>query len=325
MAVLDILIPTYNRGQSLVKNLTLTSFHLRALNKAFCVRIVIVDNCSNDSSFELVSEWIGSSTDIKVEIYRNSENIGLYNNIIKVLSLAKARFIMYLGDDDFIPMAYWESVFRLVESDDQVGLIQPIRKEIRSDFQVAIPLSTGMAFAKSFKPGLLSTLYLASNCNQLSGLVYRNVGLYRRVVEEGVENLYPFMALAGWVLDGYRGYAIHGCPLLITDGVKKDWGYGMDGTLGDILDNVKYFSRNSYVNRVLGEAYFANRWKWFLSIVFRRGTSYFVLCLQTLLRDKRLLLSSRFFLVYLCFYIQTRMIVHNWKNKVLGRKRKASS
>jgi abequosyltransferase len=318
--ILDILIPTYNRGDNVVKNIVLTCSQLQSLSKERFVRLIIVDNCSTDNSFELITKAVLSFPNFKIEVFRNETNIGLYNNIVKVLSHATSPFIMYLGDDDFIPLKYWEQVFHLLEGQKDLGFIKPCRIGVIAMFDIPIPLYTGEATVKAYERKLKNTLYLASNCNQLSGLVYRNIGLYARIEKEKVRNLYPFMAFAGWVLENYKGYSIEGSPVLITDGVKKDWGYGNDGTLGDIVDNVKFFIPNSYLQRLYGEAFFANKWKWFLGIVLKRGFEYYIVCLKTLLFDKRLLLSTRLLFIYFCSYIELRILIYKWKSKLIKKR-----
>lgn len=311
--LLDILLPTYNRSDKLVKNISLICSQLGILKKESYVKIIIVDNCSSDNTFDAVEGMVAKFPNSRIDLYRNTENVGLYNNIIKALSYASAPFIMYLGDDDFLPMTYWEHVFKLLEGDKDVGFIKPCRREIDSFFDVPTRLDTGDATVKPFKRNMWSTLLLASSCNQLSGLVYRNIDLYARVQREKVLNVYPFMAFAGWVLEKHQGYSIEGSPVLITDGVKKDWGYGQDGTLGDIVDNVKFFLGRPLLKRMIGEAYFANKWKWFLSIVIRKGFYCYFLCLSTLLLDKRLLPSTRLMFIYFCSYIQLRIWIYNAK------------
>ena len=93
---LGICIPTYNRAKYLDK--CLNSFIDNFGELRF--PIYISDNASTDSTEALVNSLHQKYNMI---IYnKNPENIGSYNNILKVIKMANTEYIWLMGDDDAI-------------------------------------------------------------------------------------------------------------------------------------------------------------------------------------------------------------------------------
>ncbi|HEU0086639.1 MAG TPA: glycosyltransferase family 2 protein [Pseudonocardiaceae bacterium] len=68
------------------------------------LELVISDNASDDGTQEICREF--AQSDPRVRYYRQSENIGLLNNFIRVQELAAGTYFKWLGDDDWLAPTY---------------------------------------------------------------------------------------------------------------------------------------------------------------------------------------------------------------------------
>lgn len=97
--ILSIAIPTWNRAGFLQQN-------LRQLNKEIStvpdanIEVIVSDNCSTDQTSDVVREAV--SAGLAVRYIRNKENIGWGRNFFQCFNLAAGRYVMVLGDDDFL-------------------------------------------------------------------------------------------------------------------------------------------------------------------------------------------------------------------------------
>ncbi|ERI90854.1 glycosyltransferase, group 2 family protein [Clostridiales bacterium oral taxon 876 str. F0540] len=104
--LVSILIPTYNRPDYF--KLALES----ALNQTYRnIEIIIGDDSSNNETEKLVDEnYIDKYDNIKY--YRNEENLGQFENDIKLFNMAGGEFINYLMDDDLFENQKIEKMMR---------------------------------------------------------------------------------------------------------------------------------------------------------------------------------------------------------------------
>jgi glycosyltransferase involved in cell wall biosynthesis len=111
MPISSILIPVYNR-QDLI---------LRTLNSALAqtvsdIEIIVVDNNSTDSTYEIVAGL--AATDSRIRLYRNDENIGPVRNWAKCAEYATAPYAKILFSDDLIAPTYLERTLPAIISRD---------------------------------------------------------------------------------------------------------------------------------------------------------------------------------------------------------------
>jgi glycosyltransferase involved in cell wall biosynthesis len=111
----SICIPTYNYRRYLSDALT------SCLNQTFRdIEVLVVDNCSNDGSMELVDEF--ARRDPRVVAHRNERNIGMAGNFNRCLELARGRYIKFLCADDTLEPGCVEALVGGMESRDGVRL-----------------------------------------------------------------------------------------------------------------------------------------------------------------------------------------------------------
>lgn len=101
MKDLSINIPTYNRDVFLKKNIGIIIDQLREDNLVDRVEINVSDNASTDATHEIVRELIEKNPDISITYHRNEVNEGPDVNFIKAMHMAKGKYSILFGDDDY--------------------------------------------------------------------------------------------------------------------------------------------------------------------------------------------------------------------------------
>ncbi|HDQ40459.1 MAG TPA: glycosyltransferase [Desulfonatronum sp.] len=93
--ILSVCIPSYNTERYIHDTI------ISVLNQTYSdFELIIVDDCSNDNTFEIVKSF----DDPRIKAFRNIINIGAEKNWNKCLSLARGDYIKILpGDDTLYP------------------------------------------------------------------------------------------------------------------------------------------------------------------------------------------------------------------------------
>ena len=97
---LTIAIPTYNRSSLLRESIRALVPHIIFHNNHSDLKIelLIVDNCSNDKTQDVVETFQRSNAFIR--LYKNNYNLGIDGNIYTCILLAKGLYVHLLSDDD---------------------------------------------------------------------------------------------------------------------------------------------------------------------------------------------------------------------------------
>lgn len=234
----DILIPTYNRSNYLIKTIDQTCKIIDRLNDVD-FRFIIVDNASPDDTEQAVNIFITEHPNHKIEYHRNDSNIGIMNNLIKIFYYTKADYSMILGDDDFLNYEYLAKAISYLKKDNSVTCILPAYEHVteegeRMGFGRDLGLKTKMTEA-----GIDNVIENFQRSNQITGIILKNSNFYDLLKEKGVNNLYPHMFPVGY--NCLNGKCIHipEFPILVTRNSKKDWSYDMVGLVTDIFQNIK--------------------------------------------------------------------------------------
>jgi abequosyltransferase len=96
--LLSICIPTYNRASALNKNLSSIVEEYGKVNNQ--IELIVSDNCSEDNTEQVVNYFIQNGLPIKY--IKNNLNIGMDKNFEQCYKVGKGKYILVLGDDDFI-------------------------------------------------------------------------------------------------------------------------------------------------------------------------------------------------------------------------------
>lgn len=115
-ALLTICIPTYNAEKTILE--TLTSLKNQSYNK---FKIKVYDNCSTDSTVQVVEEFKKSFTNIEIII--NEENIGAEANFTKCIQGGETKYTaIYHSDDIYFPDIVKKQL-EVLESDKNIGAV----------------------------------------------------------------------------------------------------------------------------------------------------------------------------------------------------------
>lgn len=115
--LLTISIPTYNRANYLRISLDCI-FKQISSNQLF--ELLIIDNASTDNTEDVVFDFI--SKGLKIHYTKNIVNLGPHDSIAKGYMLAKSKYVLVLGDDDFLLPGSINYLIKILEKND-VGLV----------------------------------------------------------------------------------------------------------------------------------------------------------------------------------------------------------
>lgn len=268
--LLSILIPTYNRKNELQKNIELLSKYIRELGYQNIIDIIISDNYSNDNTVQMVEKYIEKNKDINIHLYKQFRNNGLERNAVFVLSKSIAKYVMYLGDDDYLKQEYLECVIYEITHNNTITCIVPSIVGVKTDGTITGKRDVDKP-TRRYKRGFNSVIALMDKGHQLSGVTFLREGTLKAYKVGGLSNIYPFMFFVGF--NCMRGESLHltKYPVNVTDGVKKDWGYKDDGLLGDIFNNTYMLFQNNLILRSIEEFVILKRQTWRFMMYFKKG------------------------------------------------------
>lgn len=95
MKALTIAIPTFNRNETLARNLP----RLLAQIPASC-RLVILDNASDVPVAETLQPLLAGYPELDVQVIRNAANVGATANIMRCFEVCTTEWLWVLGDDN---------------------------------------------------------------------------------------------------------------------------------------------------------------------------------------------------------------------------------
>ena len=108
-SMVSVIIPNYN-NEIFLKNV-ISKILENTYNN---IEIVIVDDCSTDSSISIINQFSNE----KIRLYENKENNGTYYSRNKGILLSKGEYILIVDGDDYIDSTYiGNMVDRLKNSD----------------------------------------------------------------------------------------------------------------------------------------------------------------------------------------------------------------
>lgn len=120
MDKITIGILTYNHEKFIAKCL-----HSVLALKYDNLEIIVSDDCSKDSTYQIVQDIVANAqSSHHIIINRNEVNLGLASNFNKTFGeLATGDFLVTLGGDDAIKDDYFEEVLAVFEKDSQIMMV----------------------------------------------------------------------------------------------------------------------------------------------------------------------------------------------------------
>ncbi len=116
--LLSICIPTYNRAGTLWGNLNKLYAQIYGLDLP--IELIVSDNCSQDDTRNVVESFIVKG--MKINYVRNSSNLGMDGNFAQCFRMAVGKYILVMGDDDFLLDGMLEKLINKIYETDY-GLI----------------------------------------------------------------------------------------------------------------------------------------------------------------------------------------------------------
>jgi glycosyltransferase involved in cell wall biosynthesis len=112
----SILIPVFNR------ELFIGAAIESVLNQTYGdFEIIISDNCSSDDTVGVINKY--SIIDNRIKLYKQNENIGMWNNFNFLISKANGDYIKILCSDDTINADALQHEVSIFESDRSINLV----------------------------------------------------------------------------------------------------------------------------------------------------------------------------------------------------------
>jgi glycosyltransferase involved in cell wall biosynthesis len=115
----SVLLPVYNR-QDYISDAIESVVKQDYPN----IELIIVDNCSTDSTWDIVCQWKNNYPDI-IRIYQNNSNVGPVNNWKRCLEKSTGDYIKFLFSDDMIFTDCISSLLNSMSS-DSAFVISPV-------------------------------------------------------------------------------------------------------------------------------------------------------------------------------------------------------
>lgn len=247
---IDILIPTYNRQKDLIKNLKHLNRIITKDNLESYFRILVSDNCSGDDTW-MELENIRSQIQVEMHLFRQDKNIGLEKNAIFLLQKATSEYIMYNGDDDYLPETYLKYVIDTIRKDNEVCAIVPGIAALFADGSTT-PERLEQFDCEKYPAGFKSVMQVAYLGHQLSGILLRRDQLASNYLNNAdYRNIYPFIYFLSY--NALRG-TLYYAPIfkvLVSTSNNKDWGYDDSGLITEIFKNFNILYPHNPLKRFL--------------------------------------------------------------------------
>jgi len=318
--LLEILIPTFNRENILIRNIEKLIDYILKLNIIDKVGIIVSDNNSEDDTYNNISNLIKNYPELSINIYCQQSNIGGENNVVFLLSKADSEYVMFLGDDDFINADYLKEIVKYLTDDTQIACILPAYIAINSDGNPQGYKRDCELRTKIYTPGFSNCLTNSWRGHQLSGIVLKRSETYEEYIKRKVQNIYPFIFFVAF-------NCIHGKTVHLTDYPihvtvipqnKKDWGYKDDGLVSEVFDNFKKLFTKQYFKRFLLEINFLSiqYWRYFnyLPNSYINDTDKikpFFICVRKIIMGANTSLLTSLLFPFLVIYLLIKVKIFN--------------
>jgi glycosyltransferase involved in cell wall biosynthesis len=119
--LLTISIPTFNRSEKLRSQLNNIHSILLDTNNSMNVEIVVSDNCSNDSTSDVIEAFSKLQKKYKFTHIKNSSNLGGDMNWIIAITKASGRFVWSMSDDDEIEKDSIQYLLDVLSTNKDIG------------------------------------------------------------------------------------------------------------------------------------------------------------------------------------------------------------
>jgi len=178
----NIVIPTYNRVESLRKTLLFLCKSLEGLEN---INVIVIDNSSTDGTKKILSSMksVFDESGLAFNYKINKRNIGLDGSILYAAKniLSNKRFTWFLSDDDFLLDEGVKSFIDILLTSNKVMEIANFTN----------PILSHMKIKPFFRASFLSSVALrgrtGSNFDSLLGTNYLHIGVINSIIKNEYE------------------------------------------------------------------------------------------------------------------------------------------
>lgn len=251
--ILSICIPVFNRVDVFASSLVVAT---EAANEhSGKVEIVVSDNASEDNIKEVVEDVIKKFPKVSIKYNRNSENLGLAGNFLRVVELAQGEYCWIVGSDDFVLASGLEAILRIIKENPDIDYVSvefagvDLSKKPSSasfvDYAASLSLHSEMWIKRRIKAKSGEKIW-----DKLVDPIYKNVllgsimcGVFKRRLWNSVdksrirvgnkftsvENTYPHCYIYSMCMVGRKAWYL-GQTCILTGSGLRDWaGEGRSG------------------------------------------------------------------------------------------------
>lgn len=191
---ITICIPTFNRGDILLKNV---ENYLPLLSEKW--PLLIVDNGSDVTQTEYKKIASIAKQHANVTYVRKPKNTEFIGNIIDSISLVETAFILFVSDEDFPNIDFLARNYDFLDANNDIGCI----RASADYFSYGEEEKNAFMFnEEDLNPGLDAVTKFAINGNYLSGVIYnaqaiKSSGILGALINnKRSQSIYPHMYLS---------------------------------------------------------------------------------------------------------------------------------
>ncbi|MEQ8551306.1 MAG: glycosyltransferase [Cyclobacteriaceae bacterium] len=239
-SILEILIPTFNRADFLERNLNELCQQISFLGKEDLIFVSVSDNASEDHTAQIVNLIKEEYPTIHLNYFTQYKNIGLEPNVVSLMQKAAAKYVMWLGDDDYLAKGYLDFVWETI-TNENVGCIIPGIQNVFKDGSIQ-PARIADYDVRKLPPGFDSVLEFSHLGHQMSGIVLLRDHLIDSYLEKPqYRNPYLFIYWVAQCLLKWGGKYAPQFKTSITTFNEKDWGYNKVGLIDEVFRSYYFF------------------------------------------------------------------------------------
>lgn len=205
--LLEILIPAYKRPDSLVRALESVVMQVEKFSLYSDVKITVADDKSPIFDRERFLEFKRGNELVKIEIEVNESNLGMSENIFRMVDKSQAEFCTILTDDDWIQPDALEAitlVLKMVRQQSSVGGVYTPRYSYREDGELNSIACRRFDSLNLIGGNSLDAIKYCHDGFVLTGLVFRRRYFSRKQWLDNIENAYFPVINFGHMLSCYQ-------------------------------------------------------------------------------------------------------------------------
>jgi glycosyltransferase involved in cell wall biosynthesis len=241
MPELTIAMPTFNRAHYLQE--ALVTIQKDAAGQLDRIEVLISDNASRDDTEQVVRTF----DELPIRYYRNTSNIGPFENVLCACERSQGAYILLHSDDDLLCPGAIPNLLKCISVMPWVGVIASPLHVFENDFpeqligKIRFPgEKENVLLAKGARA--LSALFMRAS--SFSGLVIRRNLLDIEEVRKDKRGLYPQIYLIGTAVKKADALYLAQPLMKIRLNPVKYWSYNSDFMAGAVLGILKNLTRN---------------------------------------------------------------------------------